>query len=73
MNCLYTSFFVRLAQAVVRTYKLTYPCHRCGLQRHDADAVHCKACDEILNLPDEGRRLTGPIFADEITHMFLRA
>jgi voltage-gated potassium channel len=49
------SLFVRLAQAVVRPYKVTYPCHRCGLQRHDADAVHCKACGEILNIPDEGQ------------------
>lgn len=48
------SLFVRLAQAVVRPNKVTYPCHRCGLQRHDADAVHCKACGEILNIPDEG-------------------
>lgn len=48
------SLFVRLAQAVVRPYKVTHPCHRCGLQRHDADAVHCKACGEILNIPDEG-------------------
>ena len=49
------SLFVRLAQAVVRPYKVTYACHRCGLQRHDADAVHCKACGEILNIPDEGQ------------------
>lgn len=48
------SLFVRLAQAVVRPNKVTFPCHRCGLQRHDADAVHCKACGEILNIPDEG-------------------
>lgn len=48
------SLFVRLAQAVVRPHKVTYPCHRCGLQRHDADAVHCKACGEVLNIPDEG-------------------
>jgi voltage-gated potassium channel len=48
------SLFVRLAQAVVRPHKVTFPCHRCGLQRHDADAVHCKACGEILNIPDEG-------------------
>lgn len=48
------SLFVRLAQAVVRPNKVTYPCHRCGLQRHDADAVHCKACGEVLNIPDEG-------------------
>jgi len=48
------SLFVRLAQAVVRPHKVTYPCHRCGLQRHDADAVHCKACGDVLNIPDEG-------------------
>jgi voltage-gated potassium channel len=48
------SLFVRLAQAVVRPNKVTYPCHHCGLQRHDTDAVHCKACGEILNIPDEG-------------------
>ncbi len=48
------SLFVRLAQAIVRPHKVTYACHRCGLQRHDADAVHCKACGDILNIPDEG-------------------
>lgn len=48
------SLFVRLAQAVVRPYKVTFPCPSCGLQRHEADAVHCKACGEVLNIPDEG-------------------
>jgi voltage-gated potassium channel len=49
------SLFVRLAQAVVRPLKVRFPCPRCGLQRHDLDAVHCKACGEILNIPnDEG-------------------
>lgn len=48
------SLFVRLAQAVVRPYKVNFPCPRCGLQRHEADAVHCKACGEILKIPDEG-------------------
>lgn len=48
------SLFVRLAQAVVRPYKVTFPCPQCGLQRHDADAVHCKACGHVLNIPDEG-------------------
>jgi voltage-gated potassium channel len=23
--------------------------------RHDVDAVHCKACGTVLNIPDEGR------------------
>ncbi|PWV97492.1 voltage-gated potassium channel [Hoeflea marina] len=48
------SLFVRLAQAVVRPYKVTFPCPNCGLFRHDADAVHCKACGNILNIPDDG-------------------
>ncbi|NML72889.1 potassium channel family protein [Rhizobium sp. S-51] len=48
------SLFVRLAQAIVRPYKVTFPCPQCGLQRHDADAVHCKACGHVLNIPDEG-------------------
>lgn len=48
------SLFVRLAQAVVRPYKVTFSCPSCGLQRHDADAVHCKACGEVLNIPDDG-------------------
>lgn len=48
------SLFVRLAQAIVRPYKVRFPCPQCGLQRHDADAVHCKACGHVLNIPDEG-------------------
>ncbi|RWX76105.1 potassium channel protein [Neorhizobium lilium] len=47
------SLFVRLAQAVVRPLKVQFPCPRCGLQRHDLDAVHCKACGEILNIPND--------------------
>ncbi|MCV9966011.1 potassium channel family protein [Pararhizobium sp. BT-229] len=48
------SLFVRLAQAIVRPHKVAFPCPECGLQRHDADAVHCKACGHLLNIPDEG-------------------
>ncbi len=47
------SLFVRLAQAIVRPLKVRFPCPRCGLQRHDADAVHCKACGEVLNIPND--------------------
>lgn len=46
------SLFVRLAQAVVRPYKVSFACPACGLQRHDTDAVHCKACGQLLNIPD---------------------
>lgn len=48
------SLFVRLAQALFRPSKVRYPCPVCGLQRHDPDAVHCKHCGNILNIPDEG-------------------
>ena len=47
------SLFVRLAQALVRPYKVHFPCPTCGLQRHDPDAVHCKACGTLLNIPND--------------------
>jgi voltage-gated potassium channel len=53
MICGVTLFF-RLAQVVFRPYKVRFPCTACGLQRHEPDAVHCKACGNILNIPDEG-------------------
>lgn len=48
------SLFVRLAQAVVRPNKVYFPCPQCGLNRHEPDAVHCKACGQTLNIPDSG-------------------
>jgi voltage-gated potassium channel len=48
------SLFVRLAQAIFRPHKVFFPCPHCGLNRHDADAVHCKACGHLLNIPDDG-------------------
>lgn len=47
------SLFVRLAQAIFRPSKVTYRCPTCALMKHDYDAVHCKACGEILCIPDE--------------------
>jgi voltage-gated potassium channel len=49
------SLFFRLAQAAFRSGggKVRHPCPQCGLQRHDADAVHCKACGLVLNIPDD--------------------
>jgi voltage-gated potassium channel len=49
------TLFLRLIQALVRPYKVQYACPACGLQRHDVDAVHCKACGLLLNIPDEGQ------------------
>ncbi len=48
------SFFLRLVQVMLRPPKVEHRCPRCGLTRHDHDAVHCKACGEILNITDEG-------------------
>lgn len=48
------SLFLRLAQALFRPGgKVRHRCPRCGLTRHDADAVHCKACGTVLNIPDD--------------------
>jgi voltage-gated potassium channel len=48
------TLFLRLLQTLVRPYKVRYRCPACGLSRHDADAVHCKACGLLLNIPDDG-------------------
>lgn len=48
------SLFLRLIQVVIRPPKVEHKCPRCGLKRHDSDAVHCKACGQILNIEDEG-------------------
>lgn len=47
------TLFLRLAQAVFRPGKVVYPCPQCGLQRHEPDAVHCKACGHVLNIPND--------------------
>lgn len=47
------TLFVRLAQALLRPYKVHFPCPSCGLTRHEPDAVHCKACGLLLNIPNE--------------------
>lgn len=47
------TLFVRLATAVFRPSKVRFPCPQCGLQRHDPDAVHCKACGLLLCIPND--------------------
>lgn len=49
------TLFIRLAQTLIRPHKTHFPCETCGLQKHDPDAVHCKACGQLLCIPDEGR------------------
>jgi voltage-gated potassium channel len=48
------TLFVRLGQTLLRPHKVFHPCPTCGLQRHDPDAVHCKACGRTICIPDEG-------------------
>jgi voltage-gated potassium channel len=50
------TLFFNLARALLSPSKVRFPCPACGLQRHDSDAVHCKACGGVLNIPDEGLR-----------------
>lgn len=47
------TLFARIAQTLLRPYKVHFVCHACGLSRHDPDAVHCKACGVLLNIPNE--------------------
>ena len=48
------SLFIRLAQTIFRPAKVRFRCPECGLLRHDPDAVHCKHCGHVLNIPNEG-------------------
>lgn len=48
------TLFLNLARVLVSPSKVRFRCQECGLQRHDIDAVHCKACGTLLNIPDDG-------------------
>lgn len=48
------SLFIRLIQTIFRPTKVRHSCPRCGLFLHDIDAIHCKHCGLILNIPNEG-------------------
>jgi len=48
------SLLARLAQSLFRPPKVLFPCPQCALQRHEPDAVHCKACGYLLHIPHEG-------------------
>jgi len=48
------TLFLNLARVLFSPSKVRFDCPDCGLQRHDRDAVHCKACGKLLNIPDEG-------------------
>lgn len=48
------TLFLNLARVLFNPTKVRFRCPACGLQRHDRDAVHCKACGILINIPDEG-------------------
>jgi voltage-gated potassium channel len=48
------TLFLRLAQTLFHPVKVRFTCRDCGLQRHEPDAVHCKACGALLKIPDQG-------------------
>jgi len=48
------TLFLNLARVLFNPSKVRFTCPDCGLQRHDRDAVHCKACGVVIHIPDEG-------------------
>lgn len=50
------TLFLRLLRSIVRpSDKVNVECGRCGLQRHDPDAVHCKHCGAVVHIDTPGR------------------
>lgn len=47
------SLFIRLVQVLMRGAKVRHACPGCGLQRHDTDAIHCKACGALIRIPHD--------------------
>ena len=47
------TLFLGLVRAILRPHKVRFDCPTCGLMRHEPDAVHCKACGQLLNIPNE--------------------
>jgi len=48
------ALFIRLAQTVFRPTRVRHECEECGLNRHEADAVHCRHCGNLLKIETEG-------------------
>ncbi len=48
------TLFLMLVRTLLQPHKVRFRCPTCALLRHDADAVHCKACGTTLQIPDEG-------------------
>jgi voltage-gated potassium channel len=48
------SLFLNLVGSLFRPKKVDHACPRCALLEHDLDAVYCKACGQILQIPNHG-------------------
>jgi len=48
------ALFIRLVQAIFMPARVRYRCPECGLLKHEPDAVHCKHCGTVLDIPNEG-------------------
>ena len=48
------TLFLRLAQVMFRPLKIRHECETCGLKLHDADAVHCKHCGNLVHIDTDG-------------------
>jgi voltage-gated potassium channel len=47
------TLFLILVRVLVQPTKVRFRCPQCALLRHDADAVHCKDCGTVLNIPND--------------------
>ena len=47
------TLFLNLARTLFQPRKVFFQCPDCGLQRHHYDAVHCKACGVVINIPND--------------------
>lgn len=48
------TLFLRLLQVLFRPPKVRQECKTCGLVLHDADAIHCKHCGQVIHIKTEG-------------------
>lgn len=48
------SLFLRLLKSIFRPTKIRFVCTDCGLFMHENDAVCCKHCGKVLNIPSDG-------------------
>jgi voltage-gated potassium channel len=49
-----TLFLRLLREMIAPSGPAEHACQRCGLARHDRDAVHCKHCGDIVHIRKEG-------------------